>query len=178
MGLPLPKGILNIYAPFLVNFASTPARFLLFVDPLLPYGFGMRIFKAYGAAKPIEENRESFESYGNESSSHQVITDVHDDVSEILLSPDSRKSIESMWLKVKNSTETSDWQTNLNSIQEMSPEDIISPLVFRTESITEDTMFQNRNLNDDDGDDDGGLEMKISKKSEEKKEEFLEFMKK
>lgn len=175
MGLQIPKGILNIYAPFLVNFASTPARFLMFVDPLLPYGFGMRIFKAYGASKPIEKNDESFENYANESSTHEVITDVHDDFSEILLSPDSKKSIESMWLKVKNSTETPEWHTNLNSIAETSKEDPISPLLYRTDSMTNDTLPE---VNENE--EEGGLEMKISeKKNDEKKKEFVgEFIQK
>lgn len=164
MGLRIPNGILDIYAPFLVNFASTPARFLMFVDPLLPYGFGMRIFKAYGASKPIGKNEESFDNYANENSTHEIITDVHDDFSEILLSPDSKKSIESMWFKVKNSTETPDWHTNLNSIAEASKEDPTSPLLYQNDTLPE--------INESEAN--GGLEMKISQRKNEFFDEFIQ----
>jgi hypothetical protein len=167
MGLPTVKGILNIYAPFLVNFASSPGRFMMFVDPLLPYGFGMRIFRAYGGSKPIGENVENFGNFCNENESHEVVTDVHDDHSEIVLSPDTKKAMESMWLKVKNSSENPDWHTNLNSIEERSPEEAVSPLIYRTDSMIEENCVELE-------DDDEGLEMKISeKKNVEKKEEFV-----
>jgi acetyl esterase/lipase len=54
MGIQKPFGLFNIYAPFLLNFTTTPARYLSFVDPLLPYGFAMRVFKYYGSIEAIE----------------------------------------------------------------------------------------------------------------------------
>lgn len=133
MEIPLPKGIFNIYAPFLVNFASSPARFLMYVDPLLPYGFGMRIFKAYGASKPLDNNADGFIPPNDEKSPHEIITDVHDDNSNVILSPDSKKEIESMWLKVKHSAEA-EWHRNLSSIEEKSPENSSASLE-RSESF-------------------------------------------
>lgn len=35
MGIPTVKGIFNAYSPFLVNFAQTPARYLVVQDPLV-----------------------------------------------------------------------------------------------------------------------------------------------
>lgn len=143
MDLPLPKGIFNIYAPYLVNFASSPARFLMYVDPLLPYGFGMKIFKAYGASKNISDEVDGFIPKEDQNSTHEIITDVHDDHSKILLSPNSEKEMESMWLKVKQSSETPDWQANLSSIAEKCPEESASSLLSRSESFQLDENFNN-----------------------------------
>jgi hypothetical protein len=165
MGIKLPKGIFNAYSPFLVNFASTPARFLTLVDPLVPYGFIMRIFKCYGASKPFDNN-ESVDDV-DESSDHEKITDVKDEKDDKeysgLLSPESSKCLEIVWQKVKHSTETPDWHSNLNSIEENITEDPISPLIYRSDSIFEPNVAEN---NDDDDED--MLEMKISQRKDER----------
>ncbi|CAG9797696.1 unnamed protein product [Chironomus riparius] len=162
MGVPLPKGIFNAYSPFLVNFASTPARFLTLVDPLVPYGFIMRIFKCYGASKPFD-NTESVDDI-DESLKDESFTDVKDEKEfSALMSPDSSKCLEIVWQKVKHSTETPDWHSNLNSIEENSTEDPISPLIYRSDSIFEPNVVDE--TDDDDGD---CLEMKISQRKDER----------
>lgn len=163
MGVPLPTGIFNAYSPFLVNFASSPARFLTLVDPLVPYGFIMRIFKCYGASKPLE-NKSDLDNL-EDTNEHEMVTDIKDEIEgNTLLSADSSKCLELVWQKVKNTTDPSDWQSNLNSIEENLSEDPISPLIYRSDSIFEPNVVE------DDGDDDV-LEMKISKRNEEPKEE-------
>lgn len=170
MGVPLPKGIMNAYSPFLVNFASTPARFLTLVDPLVPYGFIMRIFKCYGASKPIEDDKNLVLNVET-TSNNESVTDIKDDrENSNLLSPESSKCLEVVWQKIKSSTEAPDWQSNLNSIEENSTEDPISPLIYRSDSIFEP------NVVDDVDDDEDVLEMKISmrrveEENEEKEEE-------
>lgn len=150
MGIPPPKGLFNIYTPFLVNFASSPARFLSLVDPLLPYGFIMRVFKSYGAVDLDALDDPTSFNFENESSSsiHEIIKDVHDDNQETdLLSPDSSKTLEAMWNKIKQSTEEPEWQTNLGSIRETPSEEPTSPFEFP------------KTIEDDDN---GGLTMKDS----------------
>lgn len=163
MGIQLPKGIFNIYAPFLVNFASSPARFLMYVDPLIPYGFGMRIFKAYGGTKPIDETIGGSMQNQNQNPTHEIITDVHDDHSKILISPESEKAMESMWLKVKNSSENPEWHRNLSSIDEKVPDESSSSLGGRNNSFQLEENFV-----DDGGEIYDGLEMKSSKKDNSK----------
>lgn len=62
MGIPKPKGMLNIYAAFEVNYAAVPSRFLGLMDVILPYKTHMRLFNAYtGVEKtptPVTKNRE------------------------------------------------------------------------------------------------------------------------
>jgi hypothetical protein len=164
MGIKLPKGILNAYSPFLVNFASTPARFLCLADPLIPYGFIMRIFKAYGATKPFDSTDEKItdEMHAAASNSNEeLVTDIHDEMDD-LLTPESTKSLEAMYMKVKTSTDSPDWHSNLNSIEEKSPEELVSPLVFRSDSI-----FESDVMHDADNEDEEFLEMKISNRSAE-----------
>lgn len=43
--IPVPTGIMLIYAPLLVTFVPSPARLLCLMDPLLPFGFMMRCLK-------------------------------------------------------------------------------------------------------------------------------------
>lgn len=161
MGIKLPKGIFNAYSPFLVNFASTPARFLTLVDPLVPYGFIMRIFKCYGASKPFDNN-ECVDDV-DESSNQDQVTDVKDEKEYSgLMSPESSKCLEIVWQKVKHSTETPDWHSNLNSIEENITEDPISPLIYRSDSIFEPNVVED---NDDDED---MLEMKITQRKDDK----------
>lgn len=54
-GIQKPHGMLAMFSPFYLNFCSTPAKYLTFVDPLLPFGFIMRVFKYYGSTEAIEE---------------------------------------------------------------------------------------------------------------------------
>lgn len=154
MGVPGPRGLFNAYTPFLVNFASTPARFLSLVDPLLPYGFIMRVFKSYGAVdlSGIDETSSLRSQVDDTTCSPEIIKDVQDDNSEgNLLSPDSTKTLEAMWIKIKQSSEEQEWQTNLGSIRETPSEEPTSP--FKYPKAIED-------------DDDGGLTMKTSPKFE------------
>lgn len=150
MGIRKPKGLFNAYTPFLVNFASTPARFLSLVDPLLPYGFIMRVFKSYGAVN-LESNEEFAikETETNNKNDHDIVKDIRDDDQEKtdLMSPDSSKILESMWQKIKVNAEESEWQTNLGSIRETLTEEPSSPFNF-TEN-----------------EDDEPLEIKISEKN-------------
>lgn len=74
MGIQRPFGMLNIYTPFLLSFCSTPARYLSFVDPLLPYGFAMRVFKYYGSNEAIENFKN--QSVNNENQSQNIITSM------------------------------------------------------------------------------------------------------
>lgn len=164
MGIPLPKGVFNAYSPFLVNFASSPARFLTLQDPLVPYGFIMRIFKCYGASKPYDNDKYIVDNIQT-SLEHETVTDIQDDKEpSTLLSPESSKCLEIVWQKVKNSTETPDWQSNLNSIEENSSEDPISPLIYRSDSIFEPNVVEDADEDDD------VLEMKISQRKEEKED--------
>jgi hormone-sensitive lipase len=133
MGIRKPRGLFNAYTPFLVNFASSPARFLSLVDPLLPYGFIMRVFKSYGAVD-LESIAELSSSAANvpTKKEHEVVEDVRDDNLERgeLLSPDSSKNLEAMWNKIKSSAEEAEWQTNLGSIRETPSEEPSSPFDF------------------------------------------------
>lgn len=152
MGIKTPVGLFNAYTPFLVNFASTPARFLSLVDPLLPYGFIMRIFKSYGAVD-LEQFDEDTKAQKIPppliitSEPHQVVEvfdDNRDDNEDI--SPEN-KALEVMWHKIKDGTEP-DWHSNLGSIRETPSEEPASPFHFPTNV-------------DDDG---GGLFMKTPTK--------------
>lgn len=40
-GVRKPFGIFNIFTPFYLDFLTSPARYLSFLDPLLSYGFAM-----------------------------------------------------------------------------------------------------------------------------------------
>lgn len=140
MGIKKPKGLFNAYTPFLVNFASTPARFLSLVDPLLPYGFIMRVFKGYGAVdldsdavsdsiNPTSICTESAE----DQETKELIKDVRDDnqnSGDLMLSPDTNKNLEFTWLKIKHNAAEGDWQTNLSSIRETPSEEPASPFNF------------------------------------------------
>lgn len=53
MGIRKPKGLFNIYAPFSIGFAITPARFLSLVDPVLPYSFLTILLTNYGCSEFI-----------------------------------------------------------------------------------------------------------------------------
>ncbi|CRL00605.1 CLUMA_CG013865, isoform A [Clunio marinus] len=156
MGIRTPKGIFNAYSPFLVNFASTPARFLSFVDPLLPYGFIMRVFKSYGASK-ADENIQNVPLSKNNKIHHELVEEVRDDNQDenALISSDSSKTLEAMWQKIKNNTEENEWQTNLGSIRETPSEEPTSPFLF--------PQVEN--------DDDDALEMKISSRPQEQKKD-------
>lgn len=159
MGVPLPKGIFNAYSPFLVNFVSSPARFLTLADPLVPYGFIMRIFKCYGASKPFDSDKYIVPD-PNEQPKPEIVTDIRNEMENSdLLSPESSKCLEVVWQKIKNSTETPDWQSNLNSIEENSTEDPISPLIYRSDSIFEPNVV-------DTDEDEDVLEMKISQRKD------------
>jgi hormone-sensitive lipase len=68
MGIQKPFGLFNMYAPFLLSFTTTPARYLSFVDPLLPYGFAMRVFKYYGSNEAIEMRKNNIADKENTSS--------------------------------------------------------------------------------------------------------------
>lgn len=57
MGIRLPMGLFNIYAPYSVGFTVSPSRFLSLIDPVLPYGFTTRLFKSYGGMhEKVDEN--------------------------------------------------------------------------------------------------------------------------
>lgn len=57
MGIPLPIGLFNIYAPYSIGFTVSPSRFLSLIDPVLPYGFTTRLFKSYGQKhEKVDEN--------------------------------------------------------------------------------------------------------------------------
>lgn len=135
----------------------------------------MRIFKTYGSSLPVNDEKEDEKEI--ENTSDEKITDVHDEKDgATLLSPESSKSLEAIWQKVK-STEEPDWHSNLNSIQETSSEEPISPLVYRSDSIVEPNFSGSMNYDEEDG-----LEMKIDLKkeiTEEKEENFVDdFVKK
>ena len=139
MGIKTPTGLFNAYTPFLVNFASTPARFLSMVDPLLPYGFIMRVFKTYGAVDlDSDVISSSFKSFSattentNGKEPKEVIKDIHDDNQDIddLLSPDTSKTLEIMWHKIKDNTDEGEWKTNLSTIRETPSEEPASPFTF------------------------------------------------
>jgi hypothetical protein len=134
----------------------------------------MRVFKCYGASKPFDDP-DRIVSDESSNVNHELITDVHDDnENENLLSPDSSKSLEAMWLKVKNSAETPEWQSNLNSIEESLCEGAVSPMIYRNDSIAEPLIND-----DDDDDDDDILSMKISAKKETGNDDFVgDFVKK
>lgn len=172
MGIKKPRGLFNAYCPFLVNFAASPARFLSLVDPLLPYGFIMRVFKAYGAVEndandnnDLSVNLKQTQLNSDDDSKHKIISNIYDDTEDgrHMLSPDSSKALETMWLKVKTSIETPDWQTNLGSIRETPSEDVIGEDPF---SLRRESLMANEELCAavDDSDDDI-LEMKFSKNS-------------
>lgn len=132
MGIPKPRGLFNAYTPFLVNFAQTPARFLSFVDPLLPYGFIMRVFKAYGAVKLDSIEEPKTQSFILNNDKHEVVKDVFDDNQDdnTLPQSESNKALEAMWNKIKNEADEPDWQTNLESIRETPSEEPSSPFNF------------------------------------------------
>lgn len=54
-GITKPFGLFNIFTPFFLEFTTSPARYLSFVDPLLSYGFAMRVFKYYGSKEALTE---------------------------------------------------------------------------------------------------------------------------
>lgn len=151
-GIPAPKGLFNAYTPFLVNFASTPARFLSLLDPLLPYGFIMRVFKSYGAvdldSEAVTSRFISTDHESNGEGKDEVVKDVHDDNSENpdLLSPDTSKTLESMWNKIKVSSEETDWHTNLGSIRETPSEEPTSPFPFTAIDSDENASGTSNNL--------------------------------
>lgn len=165
MGIRTPRGLFNAYTPFLVNFASTPARFLSLVDPLLPYGFIMRVFKSYGAVKLDYETDAPvvpLNVKGSENESeYPVVKDVRDDGqdNDDAMSPDTSKSLEAMWHKIKHDSDDPEWQTNLGSIRETPSEEPTSPFLF--------------NSSNQDDDDDDALEMKIDSKGEKEKQTFM-----
>lgn len=133
MGIKLPRGLFNAYTPFLVNFASTPARFLSLVDPLLPYGFIMRVFKSYGAVKlSTDETLSSHQSAVAKTKKDEKVEDVRDDNQDNsgVVSPVGDKTLETMWQKIKTSTEEPDWHTNLGPIRETPSEEPASPFDF------------------------------------------------
>lgn len=133
MGIRKPDGLFNAYTPFLVNFASTPARFLSLVDPLLPYGFIMRVFKSYGAVDLESDSKVGrLKIETNSKHDHEVVKDIRDDNREKsgLLSPDISKTLEAMWHKIQANAEESEWQTNLGSIRETPTEEPSSPFTF------------------------------------------------
>lgn len=138
MGIKKPKGLFNAYTPFLVNFASSPARFLSMVDPLLPYGFIMRVFKSYGV---VDLNSDAVSSSikattvngenGNEKESMAVIKDVRDDnQDDDLLSPEANKTLEIMWHKIIDEVDDRDRHHNLESIRETPSEEPTSPFTY------------------------------------------------
>lgn len=54
-GIQKTHGLFALFTPFYLNFCTTPSRYLTFVDPLLPFGFIMRVFKYYGSQEALEE---------------------------------------------------------------------------------------------------------------------------
>lgn len=137
LGIRKPRGIFNAYCPFVVNFASTPARFMAMLDPLLPYGFIMRCLKAYGTPPAGSESKGELENM--KIKTNDIVYDDNQDESSNL-SPDSTKALETMWHKIQSNTELDTWQTNLGSITEMSPEEPVSPFLFHTESESADDI--------------------------------------
>lgn len=130
LGIRKPRGIFNAYCPFVVNFASTPARFMAMLDPLLPYGFIMRCLKAYGTPPAGSESKELLNS---KVTTKQIVYDDNQD-EQSDLSPGSTRSLETMWHKIQSNTELNAWQTNIGSITEMSPEEPVSPFLFHPEN--------------------------------------------
>lgn len=131
MGIKVPMGLFNAYTPFLVNFASTPARFLSLVDPLLPFGFIMRIFKSYGAVGLESVNdSQSDNQTQSQINKKKIVVDVFDDNQDEdeITSPESAKSLEAMWHKIKDDDPTK--LTNLGSIRETPSEEPSSPFQF------------------------------------------------
>jgi hormone-sensitive lipase len=53
MGIPKPKGLLNIYSVFNNCFTVTPARFLSLIDSFLPFFFAYRLYKSYAEQKEL-----------------------------------------------------------------------------------------------------------------------------
>lgn len=45
MGIPPPKGLFLAYAPMYLSLTMSPSRLLSMMDPLLPYGFMVRLLK-------------------------------------------------------------------------------------------------------------------------------------
>lgn len=66
MGIKKPKGLLNIYGTFMVNYSITPSRFLSLFDPILPHTIICRLLKNYC------EDREQIDLNGNTEESQGV----------------------------------------------------------------------------------------------------------
>lgn len=52
-GIRKPNGLVCIYTPFWIGYPMSPARFLSFICPVLPFGFTSRLVKSY--AEKIED---------------------------------------------------------------------------------------------------------------------------
>lgn len=72
LGIPPPAGLFIAYAPLYLCLTISPSRLLAMMDPLLPYGFMIRLLKAYicpdphrikkaAMSKSSSQNSESFE---------------------------------------------------------------------------------------------------------------------
>ena len=145
LGVRKPRGIFNAYCPFVVNFASTPARFMAMLDPLLPYGFIMRCLKAYGTP-PV--GNESKELLNIKSTSNNIVENVYDDNQDVEpnLSPVSNKAFQTIWHKIQSNPELNTWQTNLGSITEMSPEEPVSPFLFHSDNTNTELHKETSNI--------------------------------
>lgn len=58
MGIKKPKGIFNIYTPYVISFTITPTRFLTLIDPVIPFGFVVRATKSYAEIRDVEKKDE------------------------------------------------------------------------------------------------------------------------
>lgn len=70
MGIPKPKGLLNIYAAFMLEHVFLPSKFLNFLEVVLPHNTYLRCFYAYGEGfhnQPrLKENRKIPKTSENE----------------------------------------------------------------------------------------------------------------
>jgi hormone-sensitive lipase len=60
MGIPRPKGLLNIYAVFMANHVTSPSRYLSLMDVVLTHSMYTRLFPAYNGYEKealVIENR-------------------------------------------------------------------------------------------------------------------------
>lgn len=47
LGIRKPKGLLNIYTPFMLDYSISPSRFMSLIDPIIPYNFSTQLHKSY-----------------------------------------------------------------------------------------------------------------------------------
>lgn len=79
MGIKKPFGLFDIFTPFFLEFSTSPARYLSFLDPLLSYGFAMRVFKYYGSNEALKNLKESSPAANNDrKQSFDVVRSLSD----------------------------------------------------------------------------------------------------